>query len=75
MEKQFFELKEHGKNYIFESSINGEGYFIKGANTILGTIYSENGVKIGVQRVSWNNLTPLHYSYLKTIFPNFPKTN
>lgn len=74
MENQFFNLTENGKDYIFETCVNGEGNFIKGNNTILGTIYSANGVRIGTQRVNYSNLTPLHFTYLKRIFTNFPKT-
>lgn len=75
MDNQFFQFTENGKDYIFESCINGEGNYIKGNNTILGTIYTENGTRIGTQRISYSIITPLHYTYIKRIFPNFPKTN
>lgn len=65
---QFFSYQHGDEQLYFETCVNGEGYYSRDNNTILGTIYDHVGKKICTSRVNYSLLRPLQYSAIKSLF-------
>jgi len=67
---QFFKCFYSGNTYLFETCVNGAGYYSEENNTILGTLYSQDGKRISTLRIDYRCITPLQPHQIKLIFPN-----
>jgi hypothetical protein len=70
MTNQFFNYHYGDETLYFETCINGEGYYSRDNNTILGTIYDSNGKRLCTSRIDYKLLSPVSYQLIKKIFPD-----
>ena len=61
-ELQYFEYNYGDTTYIFQTCINGEGYYSRDNNTILGGIFTMEGKRVCTSRIDYALLKPLNYS-------------
>jgi hypothetical protein len=61
----YFWVLGPGMAGIFETHINGSGYYDDEHRTILGQIYNADGTPQETTRVRWVYLTPMHPAKVK----------
>lgn len=59
---QYFEYSYSGTTYYFATCINGEGYYNRDNNTILGALFSLDGKRISTSRIDYSLIKPLQHS-------------
>lgn len=63
----YFAYNYGDEKLYFSTCLNGEGYYSRDNNTILGTVYDQNGNRICTSRIDYRLLTPLNYSQIKSL--------
>lgn len=65
---QYFEYSYLSTNYYFATCINGEGYYSRDNNTILGTLFTIEGKRLSTSRIDYALLKPLqHFQVVRII--------